>query len=147
MTKKCFLILPALLLCLGVTGCKEKDKKEETANLTGTRWKLVGFVENGKLIEAEPKDCAECYALTFNIDRTLGTHSSTNGLFGTYSIDNNLSTIEITNLGGTKINELLDGKLYVETLLLIQSFSIVNNELKLYYANNKNYLLFKPLKQ
>jgi hypothetical protein len=31
MIKKSFLILPALLLCLGMAGCKEKDK-EETIN-------------------------------------------------------------------------------------------------------------------
>jgi hypothetical protein len=34
MIKKSFLILPALLLCLGVAGCKEKEMTEKKGNVT-----------------------------------------------------------------------------------------------------------------
>jgi hypothetical protein len=43
------------------------------------------------------------------------------------------------------INELYDGKYYIESLYLIDSFQITDRGLELYYENKKYYLLLQPL--
>ena len=59
----------------------------------------------------------------------------------------NLKTgiLKIKQLGGTEINELYDGKYYIESLYLIDSFQITDRGLELYYENKKYYLLLQPL--
>lgn len=59
---------------------------------------------------------------------------------GQYRIkDRKLNFIE---LGGTKINELFDGRKYVEALHQVNRFGIVSKQLKLYYSDT-DYLLFE----
>jgi hypothetical protein len=43
----------------------------------------------------------------------------------------------------TEVVEYFDGELFVKTLSSVQSFSIQEDELKLYYNDKKNCLLFK----
>jgi hypothetical protein len=43
------------------------------------------------------------------------------------------------------INELYDGFLYVESMLKVESFSITERGLALYYDNKKHFLIFKPV--
>jgi heat shock protein HslJ len=119
-----------------------EENREINEPLQGTKWKLTGFVDTqtGTVKEPEPNS-ANCYWLYFNIDKTLNGTSSTNEIMGNYEIAN--STIQIINLGGTEINELFDGKLFMESLRSIESFSISGKELKLYHNNKKNYLQFK----
>lgn len=136
---KIFIPTMIIILCLS---CQNKDDVTD-APLKGTKWKLVGFVAaaTGKVKEAEPAS-EKCYLLTFNENGIFTGVSSTNQLMGTYVLDNEASGIHITNIGGTEINELFDGKLYVERLAAIQSFAITKNSLKLYYNVQKDYLLF-----
>jgi hypothetical protein len=112
--------------------------------LIGTEWKLIGFVQSNNTIKMAEPDSKQCYHLHLHADGTITGMSSTNELFGSYGFNFQSSTIEIVNLGGTKINELFDGKLYMENLRTVQSYSISKKGLALYYDNNKNYLLFKP---
>ena len=97
--------------------------------------------------ELEPKDCEKCYTLTFDTDKSFLTFSSTNELQGIYNADYTTHTIQIVDFGGSKINEIGDGILYVNPFweMAIQSFSLQGSELRLYYNEKKNYLLFKSL--
>jgi len=128
---------------------KWKENTSQEINLEGTKWKLVGIGSLDKIAlqELEPKDCEKCYTLTFDTDKSFLTFSSTNELQGIYNADYTAHTIQIVDFGGSKINEIGDGILYVNPFgeMVIQSFSLQGSELRLYYSEKKNYLLFKSL--
>lgn len=123
--------------------------KWEEINLQGTKWKLIGIVETEILIELEPKDCAECYTLTFDTNDTFEGRTTSNIIMGNYEIDYNTQTLRFTNIGGTEVGEVGDGYKYAEILWKIQSFILKKDVhpsmLYLYYNENRNYLLFKLL--
>ena len=138
----------------GVTNVVEEPTEIETPmevepsnNLVGTQWKLAGILDTqtGVLKELEPKDCDRCYTLTFDTDTSFSTYSSSNELGGGYIVDYVKYSYQIIYFGGTKVGEWGDGPLYVDPFWKrdIQSFSYKENELKLFYNENKNYLLFK----
>jgi hypothetical protein len=133
-----------MLLCLAVVSMAcEKGKGNESDFLSGTKWKFVGFadIQTGTVKEIEPNN-SNYYWLYFNNDKTLNGMSSINDFFGNYEIDFTDSTIQIINLEGTKINELFDGDLFIESLRIVESFSLLGKELNLYYNGRKNYLQF-----
>ena len=149
------------VLCL-LAGCENTGKagnefveKETSLNeLQGTKWKLVGIVDakTSNLKILEPREYEKCYTLAFdnsipycNEDdiNSFSTRSSTNELGGCYVIDYEKQHIQVLSFGGTKINEIGDGKLFCDALRTIQSFSLQKNELRMYYNNKQNYLLFK----
>jgi hypothetical protein len=137
-TKKLVLIIPFLLLIIGMVGC---DEKISVTDLYHT-WKLEGFGNkaNNSFEEAEPKDCEECYILTFSEDGTLSGHTTTNTVFGEYTISE--KNINIVSFGGTEVGELGHGYKYSDAMCLIDSYEIVKTKLKLYYNQRQNYLLF-----
>lgn len=140
-TLKNFIPIYIFLFCLS---CSNKDETGgNNLSLQGVKWKLIGFADTqtGTLKEAEPVS-EKCYLLTFNDDNTFEGISSTNQIAGTYVLEKEASSIHITKIGGTEINELFDGKLYVESLAAIQSFLVTEGTLKLYYNDQKQYLLF-----
>ena len=147
MKKLIFKILPAMLLLVGVFmvlgGCEKK--KENKNPLKNTEWKLVNFVDVANNTNKIPEPNSEmCYILKFlETADSLTAVSSTNNFIGTYTIDIKTSSISITSLGGTKINEIHDGILYVESLIKVNKYAINKDVLKLYYNDNKNYLEFK----
>ena len=49
----------------------DKDNAEPLTELKGTKWRLVGIVETGvdTLEKLEPKNCEECFTLTFETNR------------------------------------------------------------------------------
>jgi len=136
----------------------------ENNTLKGTKWKLVGIVDvqTDVLTELEPKDCEKCYTLTFDTDnpfvssatnegiKSWGenyfvTFSASNELGGNYIADYASHSFQIIGFGGTKAGEMADGYFYADPLWKreIKSFFLQGNELRLYYNENKNYLLFK----
>ena len=88
-----------------------------------------------------------CYLLEFNKKKTFSGKSSTNKLQGNYEIDFTTHSIHITVGAMTQINELFDGKLYLETLNIVQSFDLQENTLRLYYNDKKNCLRFETTSQ
>ena len=146
--KKLFLTtLSVVILLIGalivLSGCeKEKGNKNPLKN---TEWKLINFVDVGNNTKKTPEPNSEmCYILKFlETADSLTAVSSTNNFIGTYTIDIKTSSISITSLGGTKINEIYDGILYVESLIKANKYTIDKDILKLYYNENKNYLEFK----
>jgi hypothetical protein len=108
--------------------------------LTGIKWKLTGFVIGGN-VKTPEQDSDNSYWLLFKNDNTLEGKSSTNELMGSYEINAQTSSLLITNLGGTKINELPDGRLFVESLRAVRSFELREGTLKLYFSET-DYLFF-----
>ncbi|MDO5664727.1 MAG: hypothetical protein Q4G63_05665 [Bacteroidia bacterium] len=105
-------------------------------------WQLTGFgnaVDNSVKV-AEPKDCERCYTLIFKNNETFVGHTSTNEVAGVYRLNDKL--VDIVNVGGTERNELMDGKLYVESLLKVFKYEVKDNDLKLFYTHT-DYLLYK----
>ena len=133
-----------------VVGCVDKSESSPKDNLQGSKWKLVGIGSLDKIAlqELEPKNCEKCYTLTFDTDNTFQTFSSTNELQGIYNADYGTQKIQITDFGGTKRGEVGDGNLYWNHDIwhTVQTFSLQKDELRLYYNENKNYLLFRLLK-
>jgi hypothetical protein len=119
--------------------------KSSDNSIAGTKWKLAGFVSavDGSIKEPEPSG-NNYFTVYFAPDgKTLTGFSSVNELFGEYEIDIKASILKIKQLGGTKIKEQYDGKLFVDHLLSIHSFSFENKDLKLYHNELGDYLLFK----
>ena len=105
------------LLLIAGVGC-EKDSPSE---LVGT-WVLIGFG-----------------------DATFRGNTPTNDVVGTYTA--NGGVFRITNWGGTEVNEILDGPQYVEAMCKAFHYEIASEQLRLYYNEDKNYLLFKRKQQ
>jgi hypothetical protein len=138
------IVFISLLLSLLCTGCRDENKGwENLSSLEGTRWKLEGIVdETGALKVLEPKD-EKCYTLIFESDTSYSTLSSI-GYTGRYKIDYTICSIRIFSFIGPKLPEKhKDGELYCEAFTSAQSISFEKNKLKMYYNNNKNYLLYK----
>ena len=153
-----------LIMSMMGVGCNEETKDDKVSivlsldemslitgyeglSLIGTEWKLIGFADVAKntVKIAEPQH-ENCYRLTFNPDGTLSGETSTNQAGGGYEVDIQNNKLKIFSFGGnTMINELYDGRLYVKSMLEIESFSIMQKGLALYYNNKKHFLLFKPV--
>jgi len=128
----------------------------ELENLKGSRWKLVGIVDviAGNQKELTPKDCEKCYNIVFgdsticyNDDGfyTLFLFTSINTLRGCYMVDSETQHIVVSNFGGTRAQEIGDGDLFHDAFLSVQTLSLRENELRLFYNNKQNYLLFKSI--
>jgi hypothetical protein len=132
-----FNLLTSLVYGVGSGGMNNKSALEEKC------WKLEAFVytKTGESKRALPND-SKCYKLIFDSDTTFYGFSSTNTISGSYSIDYKDSIIKVINIIGTEIIELGDGKLFMSNLNSIQSFSINETELKLFYDDGDSFLLF-----
>ena len=134
-----------------------KAKKYIPASLVNTKWKLVGSMndETGVLTELEPKDCEECYTLTFDTDSTAIAFSVTMTL-----------KVDILNYHPFRfypdifVCEHKDGEDYCDSsdfrsaIVSMNTSSFMatstSDELKLSYRRSSgtsiDYFLFKPLK-
>lgn len=138
-----------LLLVAVCWSCQKNDNEQgdigELTSLEGTQWKMISFVDSEAGVSKKAEPIGEkYYILKFNDDNTLVGFSSTNELQGSYEVDYSTSNVSITIGPRTFINEIHDGREYLDLLKNIQSFSLKKNELRLYYTDKKNYLLFKP---
>ena len=152
----------AVILTLCTLFCWScQNETEQITSLKGTKWKLEGIVdaETNELRELEPKGCIipnklyslpfefkdfPCYSIFFMEDNTFVTYTSVNEFIGFYGVNKETQKFIIHIMGGTKVGELIeDGNLYISALKdMHQSFSLKENELRVYYNDNKNYLLF-----
>ena len=136
-----FIIISFLLLVGGV-GC-EKEKEEQVPTKLYGAWKLIGFgnTADNTLREAEPKDCEECYTITFMKNGAVTGYATTNEIAGVYEIKNNFLHFPFLGLK-TGNNELWDGKKFLETAQQVYRFEIKSKQLFLFYSDTK-YLMFK----
>jgi hypothetical protein len=136
-----------------------------------TKWKLVGFfdIEKNQLIEpVAPKDCDTCYTLEFGpkdtcepagIPETPRCSDTTATIIGVYKgaigylvgVDNTLSTLNFffsVTWGRPIIDE--GDSVYFQAFQFTGDdvirrieYELTGSELKLYYNDRKNYLLFR----
>jgi hypothetical protein len=92
-------------------------------------------------------DCEECYTIIFTSDTTFKGHAFANKITGAYQI--NYTTGEFYgSYGGTMVSSLCELVLgWREKFPTIRTFSLEENKLKLYYNDQKKYLLFKKIKR
>ena len=115
--------------------------------LVGTRWKLIGFVDSKlEMIKLAEPDSSISYTLIFEIDGLLDGYTSTNRASGKYLLERNSGNyLQISTFRpNTYINELFDGRNYIDTMNKVNYFSISTKGLSLLYEKDK-YLLFKPI--
>jgi hypothetical protein len=135
-------ILKYILFCmlLATFSCRDNNSPDIPIPLNGTKWKLAGSVNagTGELKEFEPKDCAECFTLTFNSDHTASGRSVSSKI----AID----LLDLRKYIMTKESEgNTDGDHFRKIMTSIDSFTVTPEELKLYYNNKTEYLLFKRI--
>lgn len=156
-------ILTLILVLLFLPGCDnsgidEKEKIPEgwksldeiagnpaytTLQLTGIRWELIGFADEGKNI-IRPVVPTVLYIAYFRIDNTIGGQIYINKLHGEYSslgegnIQMDVDIIEhVTEYG------MEDADSFIEALNASHTFTVTEKGLQLYYGEDQHYLLFK----
>jgi len=114
--------------------------------MQGTTWKLLGFANliDSTFRYAKPQNNFS-YKLCFTTDSTFTGTSSTNEIYGDCSYDINMGTIEVIAIGGSKRGEINDGWLYWESIQQVETFSISEYGLYLYFDNGFRFLLYIPL--
>jgi hypothetical protein len=155
--KRVFLVGIILLLPF-LSGCQDNELPEgeiwlreipdhpdyRSLSLVGTEWKLIGFLDEirGRVKLAEP-DGEDTYLLNFTEDEEIYGRTSTNSAFGKYLLTNGkyLEIFQFNHL--TKINELFDGRYFIESMNRVSSYNLTTKGLVLYY-DDKKFMLFKP---
>ena len=150
-----------LAMAIAFAGCSSSldngdgsDKEKEELPIKGTQWKLVGIAdaETSDLKVLEPKDCEECYTLTFITNSVAEAHSI--NLTQEFDLGLRLNPPK----GMTFVCEEMlfsekydiDGKNYWDVtdfrcaLHLTKSYTVTRDELRLF--NGKRYMLFKNAK-
>jgi hypothetical protein len=127
---------------IGVSVSVPEGLNAGTFQLKDTQWKLAGYVDvsTGKLTEAEPKDCNDCYTLSFHTD-SLGTGISVGN-----SVIVDLGKKPVLSLG----TEAYHGNtgnvgLFLDAIQSIDFYYLDAEGLKFLYNNRKNYLLYERL--
>ncbi|ASB48231.1 META domain-containing protein [Alkalitalea saponilacus] len=113
--------------------------------LLETTWTLIGFAneKSNRIKLAVPND-DNCYTLIFGDNGSIKGHTSTNIAGGKYYLDNK-STINIISFGPeTYINEIFDGKAFIDAVNNVFSYQITQKGLVLKYQKDKH-MLFKPI--
>jgi hypothetical protein len=140
---KCFKYVLILVFISHSWSCKNTDEPTKIAPLKGTEWKLVGIVDvaTNTLTTLEPEDCKDCYTFKFVSDITAQGRAVAvpEGIKNLYDFSDKFEN--------TAMGELInDAELYRKIINSITSFTYENEELKLFYNDNKNYLLYKLIK-
>jgi len=114
--------------------------------MQGTTWKLLGFANliDSTFRYAKPQNNFS-YKLCFATDSTFTGTSSTNELFGDYAFDMGLGTISFIRIVSTKKGEIYDGSYYQGSIKQVESYSISEYGLGLYFHSGSQYLLYIPL--
>lgn len=115
-------------------------------DLTGTQWKLIGFVdEKSNRIKVAKSMTEYSYILKFRKDGLLDGFASTNRIFAEYAFESDSKTqIRVLFFNVlTYAGEVFDGPLYIESMEKVFISQISARGLELRYDADK-YLLFKP---
>ena len=125
----------------------------EPRTLNGTQWTLTGIMETEtntlKVLEPDSKDCYSIWLdmrwdpiYMVNPAINFYCYSSANELYGNFDANYTTQEISFVIYEETKVAETGDGDLWLQIFPTVESFFLEENELRLYYNNSKNYLLF-----
>ncbi|MDR1161435.1 MAG: hypothetical protein LBK45_03755 [Tannerellaceae bacterium] len=143
-------IVKYILFCmlLATFSCRDNNSPDIPIPLKGTQWKLAGSVnvETGELKEFQPTACAECFTLTFHSDHEAsGLSVSSKIAIDLLDLRKYIMSKESEGSWGGDPSLRIDGDHYRRIMTSIDSFTVTSEELKLYYNNKTEYLLFKPI--
>ena len=132
-----------ILLCVCAMFFTASGCRQNSDELKGTSWKFAGIIDTltGELEELEPKDCEECYTLTF----VTNTKAEWYGLFFDdivlkHELDLHLiGKYEIEDIGRPKGLDKFIRSLYAHNT---KSYSVNSKELKFINNVDNYYLLF-----
>ncbi|MCH7785076.1 MAG: hypothetical protein IIB06_06620 [Bacteroidetes bacterium] len=132
-------------------GCNKNEERTAIENLLIGEWKLVSFVNelDGTSINEEDFDFiinfSRSIIINFKEDYSIDGNTTTNDLFGTYTLNNSETVLIFLTFGSnTEVGESDWGWLFLEKLQLnynsqtqhIESdFEVSGDVLKLYYSN------------
>ena len=127
------------------------DPQTQNIPLNGTGWKCLGFydVDKKELQDLGPNDWKYTYIFHFDdssYSNEAYTRVSQNYYSMNYSVDVSTSAIEFTNI--VRVTLAMDDAtdtLFINALKDARYFSSTEEELKLFYNNKKNYLLFNRI--
>lgn len=132
------------LLAIIFLGCS--DDEHTLSKQIQNSWKLEGFGNNTEYNEIS--SCETCYTLTFHNTNKFYGYTLANSIAGEYNI--NKESISFKDFLMTKVYEpqIKEIKGYFEEyLVLVHSFSITKESLKLYYGDKGEYILFRLIHQ
>jgi hypothetical protein len=144
-------ILKYILFCMlfASFSCRDNNPPDIPVPLNGTTWKLEGSVnvETGILKEFEPKACAECFTLTFHSDHEAsGLSVFVKTVIDLLDLRKYTISPAISEASWSGDPSLpIDGDRFTSIMISIESFTVTSEELKLYYNNKTEYLLFKRI--
>jgi len=165
-------LLTSLFLTIG---CNDSTPVEQHNPLQGTKWKLVGIVdvETGDLRVLQATYYERTFTLAFDNPRlldakydfdwleggmsdcteyglgSLATIATINIYSGCYEINYERRTFRIVHLTGTRAGCAI-GIVYENAFRYMHGgtqFCLQDNQLRLYYNDNRNYLLFNKVEQ
>lgn len=138
-----FLTMLMILSCDMIRQNHTTSEVQSDMTLKEPLWKLVNFQdENGRKSDSGSSEII----LLFHEDRTLSGASSANEYESSYSKQN--STLDIKVVGSTKVGEPEGSKYwndYLPALKEVHSYKIHGDELKLYYGENNQALVFEAI--
>ena len=151
--KNILLVATLSIFIATFSSCKDEPvtKIPEVPSLLNTKWKCLGFfdVEANEFKEQEIPCSWLSFTLFFDTDTTTSGMSCGNAMEWEYHIDYSSLVINFTKFIAypTYVGETEDGERYRGTFRHVQSFSLINEKLKLFYHlpnNESGYLLFRP---
>ena len=138
------LVLAILTAVIGITACSE----DEIESIYSTNWKLYGYGntddENIRKPLESPMLGSRAYTVRFSEDGSISGYACFNENMGSYRIWGD--SIQVLSFGGTKVGSdspyLEEEDYYMSSFRNSSTFEIRNRQLKLYYNNGKEYMLF-----
>ncbi len=119
-----------------------KSSGYASLSLVGTRWKLIGFAdEKSRSVRLAVPFNDRSYTITFGEDGSITGYTSTNAADGRYHKEP--TSFKIASFGPkTYMNEVFDGRPYIDAMSKVFAANISDRGLVLHYEKDK-FLLFR----
>ena len=142
--KKYFCFSVVMLVVILMAGCS-KDDDSIPEQLTAHKWICYGFgnVEDGSLIPIVPG--AMCYQLEYNTDGTFNGTTFANKGDGKYEAEGDRMSMSNFLMTAVYAPNTDDDKYYAIIGQQIESYVVTDSELRLFYNNGQEFLLFGVL--
>jgi heat shock protein HslJ len=130
--------------------CNIRPPVRTITPLNGTKWKLVGIQswDKSSYYVLQPFDCERCYTLEFDTDSTFTGRATVNSFFGVYDADYASNNMKFEVLMMSEAYDSTPSALLFEKMvwkISVGSFYLQENELRLYHADSKEYLIFQSV--